>query len=219
MLRALEGVDHRGFDPADLDPVTDSSPSTRPVRAERSSASSLSRSWTGSTPTAPPARAAQQRTAPPRASASSRRHVRGRRPPDRRARGQAPRRPRTRSPSPRLETVALEDGQTVDEPDPRHHGQRTHDALGEVCDRLLRSGTLPDSGGTPATVIVTIPEDDLQARRRWGVTSDGHHVVDRDDRGAWPTRPRSTRPSSAETGVVLQLGRTRRWPRRARPSR
>ena len=77
---------------------------------------------------------------------------------------------------PRLQTLVLDDGRTVDEPDPRHHPHRMHDALEEVCDRLLRSGTLPDTGGTPATVIITIPAGDLTARKRWGVTSDGTTV-------------------------------------------
>jgi len=78
-----------------------------------------------------------------------------------------------------------------------------------VCDRLLRSGTLPDAGGTPATVIVTIPEGDLVARRRWGVSSDGtvlsaETVVDvADEAEVYPT-------VVSPTGVVLQLGRTRR---------
>ncbi|MBB3325177.1 HNH endonuclease signature motif containing protein [Microlunatus antarcticus] len=110
---------------------------------------------------------------------------------------------------PRLETVVLEDGRTVDGPDPRHHGQRTHDALVDVCDRLLRSGTLPDSGGTPATVIVIIPEDDLQARARWGVTSEGTMLSTEtivrlaDQADVYPA-------VLTRTGVVLQLGRTRR---------
>ena len=50
---------------------------------------------------------------------------------------------------PRVETVVLDDGRVTDEPDPRHHGQRTHDALEEVCDRLLRSGTLPTRAAPP----------------------------------------------------------------------
>jgi len=110
---------------------------------------------------------------------------------------------------PRQEAVVLEDGRVVDEPDPRHHGQRTHDALGEACDRLLRSGALPDSGGTPATVIVTIAEEDLQARRRWGVTSDGTMLSTdaiirlADEADVYPA-------VVTKTGVVLQLGRTRR---------
>ncbi len=47
--------------------------------------------------------------------------------------------------------------------DLRSHEQRLHDALGDVCARLLRAGGLPDSGGTPATVIVTIDQTDLLA--------------------------------------------------------
>ena len=110
---------------------------------------------------------------------------------------------------PRPQTVVLDDGRTVDEPDPRHHPQRLHDALEEVCDRLLRSGTLPDTGGTPATVIVTIREGDLAARRRWGVTSDGtivsaDTVVDvAGEADIYPT-------VIGSTGVVLQVGRSRR---------
>ncbi|MCW2803134.1 MAG: hypothetical protein JWN06_1351, partial [Propionibacteriaceae bacterium] len=57
--------------------------------------------------------------------------------------------------------------------DGRTYGQRLHDALDEVCGRLLRSGGLPDSGGTPATVIVTISAEDLTARTGTGETSDG----------------------------------------------
>ena len=110
---------------------------------------------------------------------------------------------------PRPETVVLEDGRAVEEPDPRHHTQRMHDALEEVCDRMLRAGTLPDTGGTPATVIITIPEHDLIARTRWGVTSDGttlsaDTVADlAAEADVYPTVVGST-------GVVLQVGRTRR---------
>ena len=41
--------------------------------------------------------------------------------------------------------------------DTRTAAQRTHDALVAMCERLLDSGTLPASGGTPATLHVTIP--------------------------------------------------------------
>ena len=55
-------------------------------------------------------------------------------------------------------------------PDPRSSVQRMHDALEEGCARLLRAGDVPASGGTPATVILTITEEQLrhatrQARR------------------------------------------------------
>lgn len=48
-------------------------------------------------------------------------------------------------------------------PDPRSAAQRTHDALDEVCHRLLRVGDVPASGGTPATLIITMSEDQLSA--------------------------------------------------------
>jgi hypothetical protein len=44
--------------------------------------------------------------------------------------------------------------------DPRTPTQRRHDALLDACQRLLR-GDLPDSGGVPATVLLTIDADDL----------------------------------------------------------
>jgi hypothetical protein len=40
-------------------------------------------------------------------------------------------------------------------PDDRTPGQRRHDALGEALMRLLRSDTLPASGGTPVTILAT----------------------------------------------------------------
>ncbi len=68
---------------------------------------------------------------------------------------------------PRINSTRTDEGKLVEEPDPRHHGQRMHDALNDMCDRLLRSNNaVPDSGGTPATVIVTIDLDDLLKQDR-----------------------------------------------------
>ncbi|GAA2101976.1 HNH endonuclease signature motif containing protein [Microlunatus panaciterrae] len=61
----------------------------------------------------------------------------------------------------------------ADGPDPRSAGQRLHDALEDVASRLLRAGGLPDSGGTPATVVVMIDVEKLLARCGHGETSDG----------------------------------------------
>ena len=110
---------------------------------------------------------------------------------------------------PRAATVELEDGCEVNEDDLRHHGQRSHDALEEVCDRLLRSGTLPDSGGTPARSSSRSPRATSSARRRWGMGSDGtvmwaDTIVGlTDEAEVYPT-------VVSPTGVVLQLGRSRR---------
>jgi len=93
--------------------------------------------------------------------------------------------------------------------DPRHHGQRMHDALDDLCDRLLRASGLPDHGGTPTTVLVTVDIDDLLTRTGYGVTSDGTLI---------PTSTVNRLANNADlyfavttaTGCVLNLGRTRR---------
>ena len=62
--------------------------------------------------------------------------------------------------------------------DTRTHGQRLHDALEDVCDRLLRGSNdpdtrIPDAGGTPATVIITVDLQDLLAKTGYATASDG----------------------------------------------
>ena len=57
--------------------------------------------------------------------------------------------------------------------DPRSAGQRLHDAVEEMADRLLRAGGLPDAGGTPATVLVTFTLADLLDRAGTATTSHG----------------------------------------------
>jgi Domain of unknown function (DUF222) len=109
---------------------------------------------------------------------------------------------------PRLDTAAEPSGATA-AVDPRHHGQRMHDALEEICDRLLSSADQPGTGGTPATVIITIDWDDLLTRTGYGMTSEGTLI---------PTEEVLRLANQAEivptvmtaTGAVLDLGRTRR---------
>jgi hypothetical protein len=95
------------------------------------------------------------------------------------------------------------------EPDPRTRPQRLHDALGQVCDRLARSGTLPDTGGIPTTVLITIDADDLATRTGTGRFADGtpvpaDQVIELADQAgiAWCLR--------GSTGDILTLGRSRR---------
>jgi hypothetical protein len=54
--------------------------------------------------------------------------------------------------------------------DDRTAAQRRHDGLADACTRLLRSGTLPDSGGADTTILVTIDYRDL-LHRYWNSTS------------------------------------------------
>ena len=74
---------------------------------------------------------------------------------------------------PRTDVVPGPRGGVAEVPDARTHGQRMHDALEEVCDRLLRAGDQPDSGGIPSTLLVTIDHDSLVQRTGFGTTADG----------------------------------------------
>ena len=59
------------------------------------------------------------------------------------------------------------------ERDPRTAAQRRHDAFEEVGRRALRVGELPDCGGTPATVLLTLSLDQLESRLGIATTSHG----------------------------------------------
>jgi hypothetical protein len=68
---------------------------------------------------------------------------------------------------------------------------------------------VPDSGGTPATVIVTIDLEDLLARTGYGTTSDGTLI--RTGEVLRMANQADIVPAVlARTGAVLDLGRTRR---------
>jgi hypothetical protein len=55
-------------------------------------------------------------------------------------------------------------------PDLRSAGQRTHDALLDAAHRLLAGDDLPASGGTPATVLITLTADQLTAMTQQAMT-------------------------------------------------
>jgi Domain of unknown function (DUF222) len=59
------------------------------------------------------------------------------------------------------------------QPDPRSPGQRLHDGLLDAGQRLLQSGTLPDCGGTPITLAVTMTLDQLETRTGLATTAHG----------------------------------------------
>jgi hypothetical protein len=146
-LRALAQVDHRGFDPADLD------------RAD-----GLLAGFAGTFPPAELRQLAQQvvdridpdGTLPDEQVQSDRRHLALRKTRDGawtlegRLTGTAGAKlTAVLAPlsAPRIDTAVGDDSRQLAAEDVRHHGQRLHDALEEVCDRLLRSDTLPDLGG------------------------------------------------------------------------
>lgn len=110
---------------------------------------------------------------------------------------------------PRINTTVGPRGGVIETPDERTHGQRMHDALEDLCDRLLRAGGVRDSGGVPATVIVTIDADDLLARTGYGTTSDGTLLSTREVLDL-ATQAEIIPTVLNRSGAVLTLGRSRR---------
>ncbi len=110
---------------------------------------------------------------------------------------------------PRVNLTAGPRGGLIEQRDERTHGQRLHDALEDLCDRMLRGGGVPDSGGTPATVIVTLDIDDLRARTGYGTTSDGTLISAREVL-ALAAQAEIIPAVLDSAGAVLSLGRTRR---------
>jgi hypothetical protein len=110
---------------------------------------------------------------------------------------------------PRVESHTDPDGTVVQLVDERTYGQRTHDALEDLCDRTLAAGAVVGVGGTPATVIVTIDYDDLTDRLGYGATSDGTLLSARDVLKL-ATEADIVPAVLSHTGAVLELGRTRR---------
>ncbi|MGX7681658.1 DUF222 domain-containing protein [Jatrophihabitans sp. DSM 45814] len=61
-------------------------------------------------------------------------------------------------------------------PDPRTAGQRLHDALRAGLKKLLHAGSLPMTGGLPATVLITMTADQYETKTGLAVTSHGHKI-------------------------------------------
>ncbi len=98
--------------------------------------------------------------------------------------------------------------------DTRTHGQRLHDALEDVCDRLLRGSNdpdtrIPDAGGTPATVIITVDLQDLLAKTGYATASDGT-LIRTDQALRLADQADIYFAAVTAKGVPLHLGRMRR---------
>ena len=106
-------------------------------------------------------------------------------------------------------TSVVVDGKQIVEVDERVYPQRLHDALGELCDRVLRAGSAPGVGGAPASVIVTVDHEDLRRKTGWATTTDGARLRVAEllaiaDEAEILTVVRDS------VGAVLDLGRSRR---------
>ena len=109
---------------------------------------------------------------------------------------------------PRPDTAVT--GSEVDGVDPRTTGQRWHDALEDVCDRVVRSDpSLADAGGTPTTLIVTLDLEDLRAKTGYAVASDGT-LIPTDKAVRLADQADISYAAVNAKGVPLQLGRSRR---------
>jgi hypothetical protein len=110
---------------------------------------------------------------------------------------------------PRVDSVTTPDDPSRREVDTRTFGQRMHDALDEVCVRVLQAGDVVGMGGTPATVIVTVTLEDLVQRLGYGTSSDGALIRTRELLRLAHEADIVPAVMSAG-GAVLELGRTRR---------
>jgi hypothetical protein len=93
--------------------------------------------------------------------------------------------------------------------DGRTPAQRRHDALLDAGRRLLRSGELPACGGIPATVIVTMTLDELEARSGFATTSHGG-LLSVPDALALAAEAEVIPVVLSDSGGVLSHGRARR---------
>jgi hypothetical protein len=93
--------------------------------------------------------------------------------------------------------------------DSRTSAQRLHDALLDAGQRLLRSGELPACGGIPATVIVTMTLDELEARSGFATTSHGG-LLSVPDALALAAEAEVIPVVLRDSGGVLSHGRARR---------
>ncbi len=108
-----------------------------------------------------------------------------------------------------LSPLAAPRPEDADGKDPRTVGQRWHDAMEDLVSRLLRVGGLPVSGGTAATVIVTIDWDDLLKRTGFGETGDGS-VMSVSEVLNMANEAEILPAVLSKSGVVLDMGRSRR---------
>ena len=106
------------------------------------------------------------------------------------------------------------DGGTVSAPaevvqDPRSYPQRMHDALQDACQRLLASGTLPDNGGVPTVLVITMTADQFATGAGTATTGHGQPIPVAD--AAMLTDQADVIPVVlSDTGGVISYGRMRR---------
>ena len=61
--------------------------------------------------------------------------------------------------------------------DPRSYPQRMHDALLDACQRLLRSATLPEHGGVPSVLVITMTHQQFTTGTGTATTGHGQPIT------------------------------------------
>ena len=93
--------------------------------------------------------------------------------------------------------------------DPRSYPQRMHDALQDACQRLLASGSLPDNGGVPTVLVITMTAHQLATGVGTAMTGHGQPVSVAD--ALILTDQAEVIPVVlSDTGGVISYGRMRR---------
>jgi len=109
----------------------------------------------------------------------------------------------------RYATGEGDDTQQQVEADVRTHGQRRHDAVEAMVDRLLRSDDLPESGGIPTTLLIVMSYADYLAGQGVAHYADGTPISVRNALALADQADLAWCVKSAK-GAVLDLYRSRR---------
>ena len=108
-----------------------------------------------------------------------------------------------------FDALAAPQSSAEGEPDTRTGPQRRHDAAAETISRVLRSGTLPETGGVPVTILVRTTRAELESSAGIAMTSHGTPL-------SISTLLEMSGEASllaavcADTGGILDYGRERR---------
>ena len=81
-------------------------------------------------------------------------------------------RPATTTGADPSDAAAADDVTSETVQDPRTYPQRMHDALHDACQRLLASGALPEHGGVPSVLVITMTAEQFTSRA--GTATIGH---------------------------------------------
>ena len=108
-----------------------------------------------------------------------------------------------------FDSLAAPQSSLEGEPDTRSAEKRRHDAAAEVLQRVLRSGTLPETGGVPVTVLIRTTLADLQGKN--GVATTGHGTqISISKLVAMSGDAHILSAICSDTGGIMSYGRERR---------